>query len=207
MEDFDRPERTWKELIQIVLENSENLPRDADRDLRWAEQHSQAMRFRCRFLELARDASEAEGQLPSHPKADALVDQAVDVANGMLYAYSGLSARGAEKEHLTASDVRKALSMTYHADPRNLIYSIKEDGRLAIDRDSFEIGVMGYLESQFRDRDIGGARQQARGRLVGLYAAGAALYRHARLRRLSGGRTGALYRLDAVLRRLGTTAR
>ena len=144
----------WHQKISTYLENSECLPQEASEQAHWAEQKSQAMRLRRRFLEIARDQSEAKGQGPNHFEAEERLDQACAVADDIIQAYSGLPYNHKERLSLDATDVRRKLSLTYHADPRNLTWTVKNEGSLAVARDSLEHGVRRYLESTFKDPDI-----------------------------------------------------
>ncbi len=146
--------RSWAELIETFIRNSLWLPQSASQEAKRAELDSQYIRTLRRFLQLASENAKAEGLAPDDDEAEDFLDRAYVIATDLLDPFTDLPYSDEERQNLDAAEVRRRLSITYPAEPLLLRYHLKQHGRLGVDRTSVEASVRGYLESDFKHREI-----------------------------------------------------
>ncbi|MDF1621643.1 hypothetical protein [Pseudothioclava nitratireducens] len=146
--------KTYQDTIDIILENSVHMPREASPEAQKAELNSDQFRLRRAFLILAREHCKQNGLPPGSEEALDIFEEANDRADNITYAYAGLPFRTEEKLALTPEQVKTKLTLVVPSYVPNLISHVREHGKLGALQEDLSAGVGDYVKGRFKSPDI-----------------------------------------------------
>lgn len=149
-----RAHKTYRDTIDIIIENSVLMPSEASPEARKAELNSDQFRLRRAFLLLASDHCKENGLVPGSDEALDIFQEANDRANDITYAYTGLPYRTEEMLALTPEQIKRKLTLTVPSYVQNLIPYVQEHRKLGAWQDSLSSGVGCYVKGRFKSPDI-----------------------------------------------------
>lgn len=149
-----RTHKSYQDTIEIILENSVHMPREASPEALKAELNSDQFRLRRAFLILAREHCKQNGLVPGSDEALDIFEEANVQANDIIYAYAGLPFRTEEKLALTPEQIKTKLTLTVPSYVQNLIPHVREHGKLGVLQEDLSVGVGNYVKGRFKSPDI-----------------------------------------------------
>jgi hypothetical protein len=153
-EAFARSHSTHAKSVEVFLENSIMLPRDASEEAQKAELDSESCRLRVAFLNLAKKHCEAKGLAPGSDEALIAFAEANNKASSLIYAYEGLPLATEDRKKLSPSEVKQKLALLVPPHVKDLVSHVKETGNLGAMPDSVSGSVGDYVKGRFKSPEI-----------------------------------------------------
>lgn len=150
-----RSPKTFENMIDIIIENSVFLPREASAEAQRAELNSESFRLLKAFLILARDHCQRNGLEPGTKAAWDIFEEANERAKDIIDCYVGLPFRAEERLALTPEEITTKLALTVPSYVgSDLIHHVKQHGKLGVPQDWLSSGVGNYVNGRFKSPDI-----------------------------------------------------
>lgn len=149
-----RGHKTFKDTIDIIIDNCVHMPHQASQEAKEAELNSEQFTLRRAFLLLATDCCKENGLEPGSNEALNIFEEANDRANDIIYAYTGLPLGTEEKLALSPEKIKAKLALTVPRYIQNLIPYVHEYGKLGAPQEWLSSGVGRYVQSRFKSPDI-----------------------------------------------------
>lgn len=149
-EEVARSHSTHAKSVEVFLENSIMLPRDALEAAQKAELQSDSYALIGRLLDLARQHCEEVGLEPGSDESLAAFEEAHATATSIVYAYQGLPFSMEQRKALSPDQVTENLALRVPPHVTNLAMHVKEKGRLGAPPDWLSQAVGVYVRGRFK---------------------------------------------------------
>ena len=146
--------KTYENTIDIFIRNSIQLPHEASHEAQQAELNSEQFKLRRAFLRLAREHCEENRLEPGTNAALEIFMEADNCASDIIYAYEGLSFQNKKMVALTPEQVKAKLALTVPSYVSDIIYHVREHGKLGVLQADLSAGIVPYVEGRFKSPDI-----------------------------------------------------
>lgn len=145
-----RAPKTYQDMIDIIIENSVYMPREASPEAQKAELNSDQFRLRRAFLLLASDHCKENGLAPGSREAFDIFEEANDRARDFNYAFLSLPFGTEEMLALTPEQIKTKLALTVPSYVQDLISHVREHRKLGVPQDWLSAGVGRYVKGRFK---------------------------------------------------------
>lgn len=149
-----RGHKSYQETINIILENSVQMPREASPEAHKAELNSEQFSLLKAFLVLARERCKINGIEPGTAEALEAFEEADECAKDITCAYMGLPFKTEDKLVLSPGQVKEKLALTVPSYVQDLTNYVREHGKLGVLQQDLSAGVGRYVNGRFKSADI-----------------------------------------------------